>query len=381
MLMKKNYRSERHVPAKDIEACGLFGVMNIRGQKFGALMAIEAIKNIKVRGNGLGGGFAVYGLYPDYKDYYALHIMFQNKDIKAKEKTEYFLGEHFEIIFDEEIPTNPQVSLFCPPLVRRYFVAPKKGEAEQAIPDDEYVTSRVMYINTNIEDAYVFSSGKDMGVFKGVGFPEEIAAYFMLDGLYEGYIWTVHSRFPTNTPGWWGGAHPFSILDWTVVHNGEISSYGTNRRFLEMYDYYCTLHTDTEVMAYAVDLLMRRQGLPIEIVAKIFAPSMWDIIEHLPEKEKKLYTTLRMVYAPLLMNGPFTVIVAHHHEMFGLTDRIRLRPITAGAKDDLVFLSSEEAAIRYVCPDLDLVWTPQGGEPVVVRLNSEDHLKSLNKSI
>ncbi|MCG8401540.1 MAG: hypothetical protein MJA84_08060, partial [Firmicutes bacterium] len=160
-----------------------------------------------------------------------------------------------------------------------------------------------------------------------------------------------------------------------------ISSYGTNRRFLEMHNYYCTLYTDTEVVAYAVDLLMRKQGLPIEVVSKVFAPPMWEAIKMMSEKDKKLYTTLRMVYAPLLLNGPFTIIVANHNEMIGLTDRIRLRPITAGAKGDLVFLSSEEGAIRAVCPDLDMVWTPPGGEPVVARMNSEDHLLSLNKSI
>lgn len=379
MLVKRRFASERRLPAKESEACGLFGVMDITGKRFGGEMAINAMKNIKVRGNGLGGGFAVYGLYPEYRDYYALHIMFQNK--MAKEQVESYLVENFNIVYDEEIPTNPDINLFCPPLVWRYFVAPKKKGEEQALSDDDFVVSRVMYINTSIEDACVFSSGKDMGVFKGVGFPEEIAAYFRLAELYEGYLWTAHSRFPTNTPGWWGGAHPFSILDWTVVHNGEISSYGTNRRFLEMHNYYCTLFTDTEVMAYAVDLLMRRQGLPIEVVSRIFAPPLWDLIEHMEEREKKLYSTLRMVYAPLLINGPFTVIVAHQNEMFGLTDRIRLRPITAGAKGDLVFLSSEEAAIRCVCPDLDLAWTPRGGEPVVVRQGSRDHLLSLPESV
>jgi len=381
MLAKRYFASERQLPPKESEACGLFGVMDITGKRFGGEMAINAMKNIKVRGNGLGGGFAVYGLYPEYRDYYALHIMFQNQSALAKEQVESFLVEHFNIVYDEEIPTDPGVSLFCPPLVWRYFVAPKKKGEELSLLDDDYVVARVMRINTGIEDAYVFSSGKDMGVFKGVGFPEEIAAYFRLDELYAGYLWTAHSRFPTNTPGWWGGAHPFSILDWTVVHNGEISSYGTNRRFLEMHDYFCTLFTDTEVMAYAVDLLMRRQGLPIELVSRIFAPPLWDLIEHMEEKKKKLYTTLRMVYAPLLMNGPFTVIVAHHNEMFGLTDRIRLRPITAGAKGDLVFLCSEEAAIRCVCPDLDLAWTPRGGEPVAVRLGAQDHLLSLPESV
>jgi len=135
------------------------------------------------------------------------------------------------------------------------------------------------------------------------------------------------------------------------------------------------------VLAYAVDLLLRKQKLPIELVARIFAPPMLEAIERMDKDRRELYTALRMTYAPLLMNGPFTVIIAHHNEMVGLTDRIRLRPITAGAKGDLVFLSSEEASIRAVCPDLELAWTPPGGEPVVVRLHSQDHLLSLNKSI
>ncbi|TYO96212.1 class II glutamine amidotransferase [Desulfallas thermosapovorans] len=381
MLVKQYYQSERFVPDKEMDACGLFGVMHTGGVRFGGQMAIDAIKNMKVRGSGLGGGFAIYGLYPKYKEYYALHIIYQDKSPTAQKNVEAFLKQNFYVVFDEEIPTNPNIRLFAPPLAWRYFVAPQKSGAEENIPDDEYVINKVMYLNSHIDNAYVFSSGKDVGVFKGVGFPEEIADYFMLDDLYEGYIWTVHSRFPTNTPGWWGGAHPLSILDWTVVHNGEISSYGANRRFLEMHNYYCTLHTDTEVLAYAVDLLMRRQGLPIEVVAKIFAPPMWEAIYRMDDSDRELYTALRMTYAPLLMNGPFTVIVAHHNEMIGLTDRIRLRPITAGAKGDLVFLSSEEAAIRAVCPDLELAWTPPGGEPVVVRLHTRDHLQSLNKSI
>ncbi len=219
-------------------------------------------------------------------------------------------------------------------------------------------------INTKVQNAFVFSSGKDMAVFKGVGYPEEIAEYFCLE-QYEGYLWTAHGRFPTNTPGWWGGAHPFCILDWTVIHNGEISSYGINRRYLEQFGYHCTMQTDTEVVAYAVDLLMRKHNLPIEIVANILAPPFWTHIERYPSGEQKLLRTLRQVYGSLLLNGPFTVIIAHHGEMIGLTDRIRLRPLTVGVKGNILYLSSEESAIRLIRPDLDSTWIPMGGEPIV----------------
>jgi len=73
----------------------------------------------------------------------------------------------------------------------------------------------------------VISSGKNMGVFKAIGYPDEVAKLYKLDN-YKAYMWLAHGRYPTNTRGWWGGAHPFSILDNSIVHNGEITSYGTN---------------------------------------------------------------------------------------------------------------------------------------------------------
>jgi len=155
------------------------------------------------------------------------------------------------------------------------------------------------------------------------------------------------------------------------VHNGEISSYGTNRWYLEMYGYACTLQTDTEVIAYAADLLMRRQRLPIDIVAKILAPPIWNAIDRMNQSERKLLTTLRMVYGPLLMNGPFAIIIGQTGRMIGLTDRIRLRPLTAARRGDMFYLSSEEASIRLISPELDRVWTPNGGEPVVGELNNK----------
>ncbi len=355
---------------KDFAGCSIFGMMNLEGKRFSSQDPVKAITNMHDRGNGLGGGLAVYGIYPDFKEYYAFHIMYLSKD--AKDKTDRILASRFDIIYDEEMQTKP-ANVQDPPVVWRYFVQPKKRRPENQTVDD-YVIQTVMQINTGTGKAFVFSSGKNMGVFKGVGYPEDVADFFCLDE-YEGYLWTVHGRFPTNSPGWWGGAHPFNILDWTVVHNGELSSYGINRRYLEMYGYKCTMQTDTEVLAYTVDLLMRRERLPIEIVAKILAAPLWSEIDVMEPKQAGLLRVLRQTYGSLLMNGPFSIIVAHHGEIIGLTDRIKLRPLVAGTRGDFLYLSSEESAMRLVCPTLDKFWCPRGGEPVVGRLRSQRALE------
>lgn len=349
---------------KVIDACSIFGMMDTSGRRFSGGDIIKAIANMKVRGNGLGGGLAIYGLYPDYADFYAFHIMYLNQ--RGQQETEAFLTDKFRLVKAEEVPTRPIPVIVNPPAVWRYFVeVPQEKLAD--VSADDYVVERVMEINTRLNGSFVFSSGKNMGVFKGVGYPEEIAEFFRLEE-YEGYLWTAHGRFPTNSRGWWGGAHPFNILDWTVVHNGEISSYGINRRYLEQYGYHCTMQTDTEVIAYAIDLLIRKHNLSIELAAKVLAAPFWSDIERMNPAEQRLMRTLRQVYASLLLNGPFTIIIAHTGEMIGLTDRIRLRPLTVGVKGDVLYLSSEESAIRLISPDLDRAWIPVGGEPIIGRL-------------
>jgi glutamate synthase domain-containing protein 1 len=67
--------------------------------------------------------------------------------------------------------------------------------------------------------------------------------------------------------------------------------------------------------------------------------------------------------------------------MIGLTDRIRLRPLSAGIneKNDMLYLSSEEGSIRLVCPDIETTWTPKGGEPIIGRL--KDRRVLYNKEV
>jgi len=105
---------------KAIDACSIFGMMDTSGKRFSGKDVIQAIANMHVRGNGLGGGFAVYGLYPDYADYYALHIMYLSR--QGKDETENFLRQAFRVVKDEEVLTKPNKAIVNPPLVWRYFV-------------------------------------------------------------------------------------------------------------------------------------------------------------------------------------------------------------------------------------------------------------------
>ena len=85
-----------HQDDKVIDACSIFGAMDISGKRFSGASVIKAIANMHVRGNGLGGGFAVYGLYPDYADLYAFHIMYLSP--RGKTDTEEFLKGHFDTV-------------------------------------------------------------------------------------------------------------------------------------------------------------------------------------------------------------------------------------------------------------------------------------------
>jgi len=345
-------------------ACGLFGFIDTTGERHDGQAAISALTSMKERGNGLGAGYAVYGCYPQLAEAYALHVMCRTEDDR-KEMARYLAGA-FEIVHQEPLPVHSSAGVVDAPLIWRFFCVPR--QADDGDKDaDEYVVRAVMTANTRMEGAYVYSSGKNLGMFKGVGHPEEIAEYFRVAD-YAGYLWTAHNRFPTNTPGWWGGAHPFGLLDWSVVHNGEISSYGTNRRYLETKGYHCTMRTDTEVMAYAADLLMRRHGLTPKQAALVMASPLWNEIEVLPEEEQRTCQTIRQTYGPLLMNGPFTVIIARSGELIGLGDRIRLRPLTAAIAGPMLYVSSEIAAVHLIERQVEAVWTPFGGEPVIGRL-------------
>jgi len=372
---KKSDYPDYNIPS----GCAVFGILNEEGLLFNGSMVIDGIAMMHDRSNGLGGGFAAYGIYPGFENEWAFHIIYD--DESSRKNTEEILNVYFRMIYEEEIPVRktPQISNI--PIIYRYFLKYREGISADGFLDtnpakdrlghdgseENFIADFVMKVNSDIEGAYIISSGKNMGIFKGVGYPEDIGNFFRLDE-YKGYLWTSHGRFPTNSVGWWGGAHPFGLLGWSVVHNGEISSYGRNQRFVDSFGYKCSLSTDTEVIAYLFDLLVRKSSIDLELVNMILAAPLWEQIERMPEGDRQLAKTLRILYGGALVNGPFSIIVGSNNFMFALNDRIKLRPMVAAKKENFLFVSSEESAIKKVCSEPETVWHPEGGIPVIGRL-------------
>ena len=59
--------------------CAIAAVISKEGRMISGELITRAMKPMHERSNGLGGGFAGYGIYPRYKDFYALHIFFDDR--------------------------------------------------------------------------------------------------------------------------------------------------------------------------------------------------------------------------------------------------------------------------------------------------------------
>ena len=95
--------------------CAIAAVISREGNLMSGEKIIECMKPMHDRSNGLGGGFAAYGIYPEYKDQYALHIFYNNQT--CREECERFLKDSFEVVRSENIPTRKIPEITDEPLI------------------------------------------------------------------------------------------------------------------------------------------------------------------------------------------------------------------------------------------------------------------------
>ena len=118
-----------------------------------------------------------------------------------------------------------------------------------------------------------------------------------------------------------------------------------------------------------MDYLITVKGLTLNEAASVIAAPLWSTIEgkeNADEKEK--LTFLRTVFPSLLVTGPFSIVFGFNGGLMALNDRLKLRSMVIGEKDDKVYIASEEAAIRSMEPDAENIWAPAGGEPVIINV-------------
>ena len=177
--------------------CAISGVFHKDGRRENGSGIVASIAAMHERSNGLGGGFAGYGIYPEYRELYAFHVFYDS--VEAQHAAEARLQRDFDVESSGTLPTRPIAAIRDAPNLMRYFAAPKPQTLlDSKLDEREFVVRFVTRVNREIDGAYVFSCGKNMGVFKAVGYPEDVGEFYRLEE-HEGYSWTAHGRYPTNT--------------------------------------------------------------------------------------------------------------------------------------------------------------------------------------
>lgn len=123
-----------------LSGCAITGFIHRKGKRASGETILRSIAVMRDRSNGLGGGFAAYGIYPHFRDHYALHLMYDN-DL-AREVTEKYLRGQFVIDHAEPIPTRPIPEIRDEPLLWRYFAKPRPEAMQKRRPPWMPTTSR-----------------------------------------------------------------------------------------------------------------------------------------------------------------------------------------------------------------------------------------------
>ena len=319
--------------------CGVIGIAC--AERIAGRHLLQALKQMRNRGNGKGGGIAAVGLVPEelgvtpeiLRNDYLLAIAYLDP-LTRLDVERLYIDPTFEIdhcrsvahITDELniltakddkdakvsslSPLRPFASSavkIVPPEVCQYFVRVKPGVIEdykkkhggsqrgltslstiedKIVYENSFRLNRDFYASTGEKRAFVLSHGKNMLVLKMVGYGDDVIRYYQLEDFHA-HVWIGHHRYPTKGKVWHpGGAHPFVGLHEALVHNGDFANYASICEYLKQRDIHPLFLTDTEVSVQVFDLLHRIYGYPLEYVIESLAPTTERDFTLLPEHKQ-----------------------------------------------------------------------------------------------
>ncbi len=333
------------------DGCGVFGIISRDpSELIPSSMAVSGICAARQRGSRLGAGFASTVLEGGSRTPFRMKAFVRDQET-ARELARTVSSSISEV-------TGSSFSDFAGSAVAGMPMI----EMTLAQPDLCTISGIVDRINSKLisgsdVNGRIFSYGRYTDVFKGVGFPDDVAfLYGLQNDSREAHSWIAHSRQPTNSPGalpvW---SHPFSALDCAIVHNGDISSFGANIAYLESRGYHSHIGTDSEVIARLLEVLLREEGLELCDALRILSNPH---SRQLSAEERQLLAK----YRNARLDGPFSVVGSYGTGsdcyLFAVTDRSKFRPLVLGQDRRHFYAASEESQIRSLSPDAE-VWNAE----------------------
>lgn len=364
------------------------------------------------RGNGKGGGIAAVGLTPEQMGVprdvldsaYLLQIALLDTACHAELERNCILP-YFDVALSVRQPHIDDYRDIAglevrPPDVHRYVVRvkPERLQAfarqnglEQLAPrdlEDEFVwrnsyrLNETYYASLGEKRAFVLSHGRDLLVFKLVGYAEQNVEYYQLQD-FKAHAWIAHQRYPTKGRVWHpGGAHPFVGLNEALVHNGDFANYYSVCEYLRQRNIHQQFLTDTEVSAQLFDLWDRVYKYPLEYIIEALAPTTELDFDQLPPEKQAIYRQIQAAHIHASPDGPWFFIIARSQpdkrriQLLGITDTAMLRPQVFALSDSgdvqIGLICSEKQAIDATlrslakedarfCPVADKYWNARGG--------------------
>jgi glutamate synthase domain-containing protein 3 len=378
----------------------------------GGRFIYEPSVQMQNRGNGKGGGIAAVGLVPEeigvsrevLSSHYLIQIALLDSTVHAEVERQFILPS-FDIALSKRLPTIddyrdiPGLEV-RPPDVHRYLVRVKpdvlkKFAAEAGLEglsprdlEDEFVwrnsyrLNDTFYASLGEKRAFVLSHGRDMLVFKMVGYAEQNVQYYKLED-FRAHVWIAHQRYPTKGRVWHpGGAHPFVGLNEALVHNGDFANYHSVGEYLRQRNIRQQFLTDTEVAVQLFDLWDRVYKYPLEYIIEALAPTTELDFDQLPSEKQKIYRQIQATHVHASPDGPWFFIIARsfpdkrQFQLLGITDTAMLRPqvfaLSSNEDVQIGLICSEKQAIDATlrslaredprfCPVADRYWNARGG--------------------
>ena len=337
------------------DGCGVFGMLRKADSPLiPNRAAIGAISCIKYRGSNLGAGYAAFRTtgVPQEATYKIQAFV-----------TGSGVSDRIRSVLEERVGKVGGQSIRAVGRRSEGLVVWEAEVSAGGSGSDESMEEAVDSLNADLfRDGFegrIFSYGRYLRVFKEVGYPAEVAGMWGLDSQEGGAdLWLAHTRQPTNSPGslpiW---SHPFASMNTAIVHNGDISSYGSNMELLNSWGLKSHVGTDSEVIARLLDHLLRTDKLSMREAATVLTNPFERNVT--PAVRDLLYR-----YRGARLDGPFAVVAGYADGedtyLLALTDRSKFRPLLVGEDENYYYVASEESQIRRQSREAK-IWTPEPG--------------------